>query len=88
MFKICVIGAGQMGSRHLQGLARDMETSQVFVVDKSLNSLDRAKALVEETSRYPPTWQYLQNFISIPKQIDLTIIATDSRNRPLIVEEY
>lgn len=42
-YKIAIIGAGQLGSRYLQGLSKVTLEIEIFVVDVSLNSLNLAK---------------------------------------------
>ena len=39
MYKIAVIGAGQLGSRHLQGLKLSKLKSDIWVVDNNSNYL-------------------------------------------------
>ena len=43
MFNILIIGAGQIGSRHLQGLIGESLDLNIMVVDTSSFSLDSAK---------------------------------------------
>lgn len=43
MYKIAVIGAGQLGSRHLQGLKLSKLKSDIWVVDNNPNSLQIAQ---------------------------------------------
>ena len=48
MYKIAVIGAGQLGSRHLQGLKLSKLKSDIWVVDNNPNSLQIAQQRYEE----------------------------------------
>ena len=48
MYKIAVIGAGQLGSRHLQGLKLSKLKSDIWVVDNNSNSLQIAQQRYEE----------------------------------------
>lgn len=43
MKNISIIGAGQLGSRHLQGLMTAQTEMNIWVVDQSLDSLNTAK---------------------------------------------
>lgn len=45
MYKIAVIGAGQLGSRHLQGLKLSKLKSDIWVVDNNPNSLQIAQQI-------------------------------------------
>ena len=43
MKRIFIIGAGQLGSRHLQALKSSSNSLNIFIVDPSLESLNIAK---------------------------------------------
>ena len=48
MYNIAIIGAGQLGSRHLQGLKLAKLPIKIQVVDSSAESLAVAKSRYEE----------------------------------------
>ena len=48
MFKILLIGAGQLGSRHLQGLLKFQKKQFIYVLDRSEDSLTVAKKRAAE----------------------------------------
>ena len=50
MFNVAIIGAGQLGSRHLQGLKLAASPLSITVMDSSEESLKVAKARYEDTS--------------------------------------
>lgn len=89
MIKILLIGAGQIGSRHLQALAKlDLPVS-IDVVDQSPASL----AVAEERFHQIPDCGFVKeiNFRSSfqlsPDKIDFCIIATTSNARVSITRE-
>jgi hypothetical protein len=89
MFNVLIIGSGQIGSRHLQGLIGVSLTLNITVVDSSDNSLSIAKTRWKEVggdqSIHKISW-----FRVLPKNIklfDLAIVATSSRNRAILVEK-
>lgn len=86
---ILIVGAGQLGSRYLQGLVSSLLELQIIVVDPSSESLHVAKKrwseVFGEDSNHKIVWAQ-----SIPENmsnIDLAIIATSSKNRAFIISE-
>lgn len=81
-----IIGAGQLGSRHLQGLLRLQQEQHIYVMDPSESSLtiaqDRAKEIENKhTISYISKWELL------PKEFDLVIVATGANVRANIVTQ-
>lgn len=88
MYNIVLIGAGQIGSRHLQGLSLlDEKLHSLFVVDPNTDSLQTAKHRFEEVNTKDFKISYLQNLNSLPEHIDFCIIATSSTIRRKIIED-
>lgn len=80
--KVIIIGAGNIGNRHLEGLTLSKTVSSIWVVDPSLNSLDNAKSIVEKSQNGKKfKVEYLSNFEMLPEDADLVIIATNSKQR-------
>ena len=89
--KILVIGAGQLGSRYIQGLARYAQKSVVDVVDPSKKSLEIAKTRWEEVlskSIIEHNLSFNLNLNKPKKNYDLAIVATGSKERAKIIEYY
>ena len=86
---IAIIGAGQLGSRHLQSLADlDGQNFEVFVYDTFQQSLDIATQRYEECRKdHSPKVNYLKEFNLFPKEVLLTIVATGSLPRREIIEK-
>lgn len=86
---ICLIGAGNIGSRHLQALAKVTQPLLIQVVDPSQQSLDLAKKRYEEvkTLRSKHQVHYLQSLNNIIPQIDIAIIATSSNSRSAVTKK-
>lgn len=87
--KICIIGAGNIGSRHLQALAKVNHPLLIYVIDPSVNSLKLAKSRYEEvrTDKIKHDLKYLQNLGSIDPSIDIAIIATNSNIRSQVTKQ-
>jgi predicted dehydrogenase len=87
MFKVAIIGAGQLGSRHLQGLKGAASPLAITVMDSSEDSLQVAK---ERYDSIPAVGEKAINFVTtlqqLPQSLDLVIIATGSKPRAAIVK--
>lgn len=84
--KIGLIGAGQLGSRHLQGLGSLGENVEVFVVDPSNESLNMSLERHRQVDTGLTQSIHLLNQItSLPKNLDLVIVATTSDVRHKIL---
>jgi hypothetical protein len=84
-----VIGAGQLGSRHLQGLAKSEEPFTIVVVDPNTSNLEVAINRFKEIAGYERhdlfSYKTLQE---IPNQIlDVVIIATNADVRAMITKQ-
>ena len=88
MYNIAIIGAGQLGSRHLQGLAKSSKQYQLYVVDPDEKALSIAKQRYEEV--LIPTNKnnvsYHQNISDLPEKSEVAIIATTANVRRGIIE--
>lgn len=84
---IIIVGAGQIGSRHLQALKRVKFPLNITVVDPSEQSLATAKQRYGEMSKgkYIHVVNYIQGMPAGP-DIDLAIVATTSDVRAKVVK--
>lgn len=87
--KIALIGAGQLGSRHLQGLAKSDLKIDIEVLEPFENSRKLAKSRFEEMPKNKNIIgiKYIENFSEISEVLDLVIVATNSDVRFDIVEK-
>ena len=81
-----VIGAGQLGSRHLQGLLRLTIKQKIFVLEPSEVSLELSKTRANEIPNeheiiFSKDWDIL------PQNLDLVIIATGANVRAMLIEK-
>lgn len=89
MKKIALIGAGQLGSRHLQGLAKsDLEIS-IEVVEPFEGSRKTAKERFEEVPSNEKIIKidFLENISQLSNDLDIVIVATNSDVRFKVVKE-
>jgi len=80
MYNIAIIGSGQLGSRHLQGLAKiDMEIN-IEVVDLIVQSLELARKRYEEIPANPnvKSISFFQSIEDLNNSLDLVIVATNA----------
>lgn len=89
MKKIVLIGAGQLGSRHLQGLAKsDIEIS-IEVVEPFESSRNIAKQRFEEIPSNEKVIKinFLETISYLSDELDLVIVATNADVRYKVVKE-
>jgi len=81
-----IIGAGQLGSRHLQGLLNSDIAQEIYVLDPSVESLNIAKERAKEfLNRY--NVHYISDWSTLPDKFDLAIIATGANVRRQVIEQ-
>jgi predicted dehydrogenase len=84
MYNTIIIGAGQLGSRHLQGLMKSHNEQVIYVLDPSKTSLDIAKERANEVE-CEHIIKYIQDWDKVPFNIDLAIVATGANVRSKVV---
>jgi hypothetical protein len=87
---IILVGAGQIGSRYLQGLLNFKDKLKIFVIDKSVISLNASKARWSENARKKHIHQvfWLRKLSNkIPENLNLAIIATSSFGRADLIKK-
>lgn len=88
MMNIVIIGAGQLGSRHLQGLALIERPLNIYLVDPSENSLEVSKNRFNEVDQINnKSLTLLKNVEHLPSEIEFAIIATTSKYRLHVMKE-
>jgi predicted dehydrogenase len=86
MIKSLIIGAGQLGSRHLQGLLKFEKKQLIYVLDPSKNSLNISKERAQEVENKHKLI-YRNNWDELPTEFDLVIVATGANVRSKIVSK-
>ncbi|MHB1126563.1 MAG: Gfo/Idh/MocA family oxidoreductase [Bacillota bacterium] len=78
MINICIIGAGQLGSRHLQALSLIDRKVFIQMVDPNEASLEiaRKRFLEMKNNNNVKSLKYLTSIEALPNEIDLVIVAT------------
>lgn len=85
MKNIAIIGAGQLGSRHLQGVLKSEFPFNVYVVDPNEISRSTAESRANEIEHEHQV-SYCQTISELPKHLDLVIVATNSNIRLTVLK--
>ena len=86
---VALIGAGQLGSRHLQSLARSSVEISVEIVEPYARSRETALARYEEMESNPNirSINFFESIEQLSEQLDFVIIATNADVRSRLVNE-
>ena len=87
-YTIVILGAGQLGSRYLQGLAKSDQSLDIWIVDPSPTSLEVALSRwnqIEKVGR-PKSFHINVSIDGLPKIIHLAIVSTTANVRADVVE--
>ena len=79
-----IIGAGQLGSRHLQGLLKFEIEQLIYVLDPSENSLNISKERAQEVKN-KHNLIFINDWDELPTEFDLVIVATGANVRSKVV---
>ena len=84
MINIVLLGAGKLGSRHLQALSRlKIKNTKLHIIDKSSQSISIAKEGWETRLKIKIFYLliFIESFDLEVPQIELLILATTAENR-------
>lgn len=87
MHSIVLIGAGNIGRRHLQGLMLSNVSYSIHVVDPFPQSLATAKKDIDDLDKGHHTVFYHSALNAIPSSVDIAIIATAADIRMTVLRE-
>ncbi|MEA3521785.1 MAG: Gfo/Idh/MocA family oxidoreductase [Campylobacterota bacterium] len=89
MSKIVLIGAGQLGSRHLQGMAKSSVEISIEVVEPFEKSREVAKQRYEEIGNNPKvkSISFFESIDELSDTLDIVVIATNADVRSKIIKE-
>lgn len=90
--KIALIGAGQIGSRHLQSLWNHATAYEqhIFVYDVAQSSLNKCRELLgpeTEPKQSEKSITFTSSFADLPQQLDLAIVATNAALRWQVMQD-
>lgn len=87
MKTILIAGAGQLGSRHLQGVKMSKYKLDIWVYDLSEESLKVAEERYNQVVSDNKTAHFVSSLDSVPDDLDVVIVATSSKPRYAIVTQ-
>lgn len=87
--KISIVGAGQLGSRYLQGLSKCQNPLRIYVQDILTESLLQAERRWQEVDGHSSHHEvsFHSEIKECSQQLDLAIIATAANSRPEVIKE-
>ena len=88
MYHIAIIGAGQLGRRHLEGLIKSNASISIHVVDvyeKSRRAVE--EIIINKNGCLLPQIQVYSSIGALPSKLDLAIVATSANERMEVVIE-
>ena len=89
-YRVAIIGAGQLGSRYLQGLVHCKLPLHILVIDPSKESLVRAQDRWNEVSAvtFIHSVEFLKSYKALKNKItDIAIISTNSKGRAELITD-
>ena len=88
MYKLAIIGSGQLGSRHLQGLAKSKLEIEIHVVDPSQRARGVARIRFSEVANEFQKKNILfhKDITELPNELDLVIVSTTANMRRKVIE--
>ncbi|MDH4469324.1 MAG: hypothetical protein QE271_14795 [Bacteriovoracaceae bacterium] len=86
MKTVMIIGAGQLGSRHLQGLAKIGMPLNILVIDPDSNSINLSKDRYQEINNSIHQIEFLNAIPNEMPPIDVAIVACSSHVRFSVVK--
>lgn len=87
MKKIAIIGAGQLGSRHLQALSKVRDEATLYIVDPLEESLKISERRFHEVKSVNKKLVSLKEISDLPKELEFVIISTNSKERLGVLKE-
>jgi predicted dehydrogenase len=87
MKQVAIIGAGQLGRRHLQGLVKSSHPISVHIVDPFEVSRSAVQEFIAtQEAGLLPSIQIHASIKELPPELDLVIVATTSSQRMEVIE--
>ena len=89
VFKVLVVGCGDLGSRHIQGLLKSNQRLDILGFDKSLVSINRCQQRIasEDCNFSDKSVEYTDSLVDFKGHWHLVIVATTSLHRLSAISE-
>lgn len=87
MNTVLIAGAGQLGSRHLQGVKTSKHELDIWVYDLSEESLKIAEERYNQVESENKMVHFVTSLEFVPENLDVVIVASGSKPRAIIVKQ-
>lgn len=87
MKTVLIAGAGQLGSRHLQGVKTSKHELDIWIYDLSEESLKVAEERYNQVESDNKTAHFVTSLDCVPSNMDVVIVASSSKPRYAIVTQ-
>ncbi|MBM7703013.1 hypothetical protein [Metabacillus iocasae] len=87
MFSVVIIGGGNIGFRHFEGLLKVNLPLSIYVIDPSREALNRIQECYQTADIKDKKLHLLLGLDALPKEVDLSIVATSSKIRLKVIKE-
>jgi hypothetical protein len=85
--KVLLVGAGNLGTRYLQGLKISPYIDSIYIYDISLDAANKAIKVFNQTaSNFSPNIYLISDLGEVPKKLDLVILSTNSFGRHKLIK--
>ena len=80
-YNVLIVGSGNVGSRHIQGILKSKYKINIYIVENTLNSIINTKKRISEVNYINKKNYIYKNLNFKKKNFNLAIIATNSKGR-------
>lgn len=87
MKTVLIAGAGQLGSRHLQGVKTSKYELDIWIFDVSEESLKVAEERYKQVESDNKIAHFVTSLENVPSNIDIVIVASSSKPRAVIIKQ-
>jgi predicted dehydrogenase len=86
-YRVLIVGSGNVGSRHIQGILKSKFRIDIHVVEKNINSIFVTKKRISEVKYLKKKIFFYKNLNFKKKKFDLAIVATNSTGRLNLIKK-
>lgn len=87
MHNVAIIGAGQLGSRHLQAILQSNYDLNIYVSDPSSESLEISKERAGQIIHKNKNINYIESSTQLPEDLTFVVVATNANVRLKVIED-
>ena len=84
---VLLVGCGNLGSRHLQGIAKISTPLEISIVEPNQNSINIAKERLNDIQKHNHIVSWYNDISSISKSTNLVIVSINSIGRSALIKQ-